>query len=303
MILPYDPEALWLKSKMFLNRAMEPGSDRAFEERSFWAAAALELLGKAALAKISPLLIADPKEDGKNILIAAGVLKGGGRFVSVSAATVFRRCARAFFPFDDDGAIRIANGRNEYMHGPGSGLTPLPEEQWWAQYWSLATTLVDAQDRKLVDLIGQSRVQIVESYLALNAKNIESRTQSLIARAKQRFDFEREGSAPAKVQADWAKIMKADSQLPYKAEQQCPACGSVGFIEGDETVDVEFDYDNRDDDGALLARVTVPSERFSCPACRLVLDSFPLIEQAGLPDYFETDDDAEEYMEPDYGND
>jgi hypothetical protein len=303
MIPPYDHEALWLKAKLFLNRAMEPDSDRAFEERAFWAAAALELLGKAALAKISPLLIAEPKEDGKNILIAAGVLKGEARFVSVSAATVFRRCARAFVPFDADGAIRVANGRNEYMHSPASGLSPLPEAQWWAQYWSLATTLIEAQDRKLTDLVGQSRVEAVESYLAQNAKNIEFRTQSLIARAKQRFDFERDGSAPTKVQADWANIIKANGQMQYKLEQQCPACSSMGIIEGDENIDVETDYDSWDEEGAVLVRVTVPSERFSCPACRLVLDSLPLIEEAGLPDHFEVLDDAEEYLEPDYGND
>jgi hypothetical protein len=54
VIAPYDHEALWSKAKVFLNRAMDPDSGRAFDEQALWAAAALELLGKAALARVSP---------------------------------------------------------------------------------------------------------------------------------------------------------------------------------------------------------------------------------------------------------
>ena len=54
-----------------------------------WASAALELLGKAALARVSPLLIAAPNEEGLNILIATGLIEGNAKFVSVSASTIF----------------------------------------------------------------------------------------------------------------------------------------------------------------------------------------------------------------------
>jgi hypothetical protein len=40
----------------------------------------------------------------------------------------------------------------------------------------------------------------------------------------------------------------------------------------------------------------------SCPTCHLVLDSYELIEQAGLPATFEVIDDNPP-PEPDYGND
>ena len=69
-------EALWSKAKVFLNRAMDPGAERSFDEQALWASAALELLGKAALARVSPLLIAEPTEDGTNILIATGLIQG-----------------------------------------------------------------------------------------------------------------------------------------------------------------------------------------------------------------------------------
>src|ERR1022692_512412 len=99
MIEPYDYEALWAKAKVFLNRAMDPGPGRAFDEQTLWASAALELLGKAALARVSPRLIAEPNEEGANILIAAGLIEGNAKFTSVSASTIFKRCQLAFRPF------------------------------------------------------------------------------------------------------------------------------------------------------------------------------------------------------------
>lgn len=88
MTTPYDHEAMWSKAKVFLNRAMDPGPDRSFDEQALWASAALELLGKAALARVSPLLIAEPTEDGANLLIATGLIEGTAQFTSVRASTI-----------------------------------------------------------------------------------------------------------------------------------------------------------------------------------------------------------------------
>jgi hypothetical protein len=96
---------------------MDPEDGRSFDEQALWASAALELLGKAALARVSPLLIAEPTEDGTNILIASGLIEGNARFTSVSASTVFKRCQKAFRPFSASDAQKFADARNEYLHG------------------------------------------------------------------------------------------------------------------------------------------------------------------------------------------
>lgn len=92
MISPYDHEALWVKAKLFINRAMDDDEARSFEEQALWASLALELLAKAALARVSPLLIAEPNEEGSNLLIASGLLEGDARFTSLRAKTLFSRC-------------------------------------------------------------------------------------------------------------------------------------------------------------------------------------------------------------------
>lgn len=187
MIAPYDHEALWSKAKVFLNRAMDPDSGRAFDEQALWAAAALELLGKAALARVSPLLIAEPTEEGVNILIATGLIEGDASFASVRASTIFKRCQGAFRPVSAADAMKFADARNEYLHGPGIGFMTLPPHVWWPQFWALASILVTAQDCEIKELVGLDRTAVVEGHLEQNAKNIEHRTEALIARAQQRL--------------------------------------------------------------------------------------------------------------------
>jgi hypothetical protein len=302
---PYDHEALWSKAKVFLNRAMDPDPGRSFDEQALWASAALELLGKAALARVSPLLIAEPTEEGVNILIATGLIEGTAKFTSVSASTIFKRCQRAFRPFSATEALKFADARNEYLHGSTIGFMTLPPEAWWPRYWALAAILITAQDREIEELVGPDRLSIVGAHLEQNAKNVEHRTESLIARAAQRLAQYRAGTLPAKIQLEWQSNLDLTAGLSYSEAASCPACGSTGTLEGEDSSDMSYIYEPTDDQHDpfdVWATVTVPADTFSCPTCHLVLDSYELIEQAGLPTTFEAIDDNPP-EEPEYGND
>lgn len=306
MSAPYDYEALWLKAKLFLNRAMEEGEPRSFDERALWASLALELLAKAALARVSPLLIAEPSEDGTNLLIASGLVEGDARFTSVRAKTVYSRCHKAFKPFNDSEASKITQARNEYLHGSAAGFTSIPPHAWWPRYWTLAVILVNALERDIEDLVGSDRGSTVEAHLDQNKKNIEHRTEMLIERAKQRRAQYLAGTLPARVAADWTPGQNLTAGLRYSESVTCPACGEWGTIEGDEAEDVEVRYEQlAQDDFDVAVDVTASSEYFSCPSCGLVLDNYQLLDQAGFDATFAavgSSDDIPDY-EGDYGND
>ena len=306
MTAPYDHEALWSKAKVFLNRAMDPDSGRSFDEQALWASAALELLGKAALARVSPLLIAEPTEEGVNILIATGLIEGTAKFTSVSASTIFKRCQRAFRPFNAAEAQQFAAARNEYLHGSEIGFVTLEPRTWWPRYWALAAILITAQDREIEDLVGPDRLGIVGEYLEQNSKNVEHRTESLIARAAQRLAQYRAGTLPAKIQMEWQSNRDLTLCLTYSTTATCPACGELGTLEGDDGSDATYQYDYGDEDEdfrSAWAEIAVPAEYFSCSTCHLVLDSYELISQAGLPEGFVAIDDDPPLPEPEYGND
>lgn len=306
MIAPYDHEALWLKAKMFLNRAMDEHEGRPFDERALWASLALELLGKAALSRTSPLLIAEPTEDGKNLLVAAGLVQGDAQFTSARAKTIFSRCQRAFPPFNHDEARRITNARNEYLHGATPGFTLLPDHAWWPGYWRQAVILNNAADRTIEELVGSDREAEVEAYLHQNKQNVEHRVAMLIHQAKTRLAQHQAGTLPAKVAQQWAPGVDGTAGLERSERERCPACGGEGVIEGGYTTDTDISVEQYDEgywDSSIT--LTVASEYFSCPNCGLVLDTPDLIEEADLPVTFDVqgnDTDVQYYGE-EYGND
>jgi hypothetical protein len=294
-----------MKAKLFVGRAMDEDDRRSPDEAAFWASAALELLGKAALAQHSPVLIAEPKEDGVNILIATGLIEGEAQFVSVSASTIFKRCARAFKPFSDRDAQRFAAARNEYLHGSAVGFFAIPPTEWWARYWALAAILVTANDKTIDDLVGSDRSETVEKHLAQNAKNIEHRTEALIARASQRLAQYRTGKMTARQQKEWEAIADLTAKLSNGTGETCPACGSVGNLEGEDYTSSRREFSSEWDDqdfGDTWLVFTIPSYYFSCPVCHLVLDGYEMVVQAGLPESFEVLGE-EDYDPGDYGND
>jgi hypothetical protein len=295
MTTPYDHEALWIKAKLFINRAMDDDF-RSFDEQALWAALALELLAKAALARVSPLLVAEPNEEGTNLLIATGLIAGEARFTSVRAKTLFARCHKAFKPFDQTETINIINGRNEYLHSSGTGFIAIPPNQWWARFWAQAAILVTALDKNISELVGPDREGVVIAHLEQNAKNIERRTETLIERAKQRVQQHLEGTLPAKVAAEWKTDLNLSAHLAHHETAECPACGSAGLLEGSEIIDTEADV--------YEVILTVSAAYFSCSTCRLVLDRYELVRQAGFPETFETEGNPNElFPEPEYGND
>jgi hypothetical protein len=314
MTRPFDHEALWTKAKLFLNRAMDDDS-RSFDEQALWAALALELLAKAALARVSPLLIAEPNEEGTNLLIATGLVKGDARFTSVRAKTLMARCHKAFKPFDQLKAMKIIDGRNEYLHSSGAGFMAIPPQAWWPQYWAQAAILVTALDRDLDELVGSDREPVVIKHLEQNAKNIEQRTEALLERAKQRRRQWLDGSLPAKVAAEWKTGQNLSAKMAHSTTADCPACESTGLLEGDEVVNEDIHYPSalsftdeepeRDYWGDGSVTLTIEAAYFSCPGCQLVLNGYELLKQVELNIDFDVEGDVDQYIgqEPEYGND
>lgn len=305
----YHHESLWLKAKLFINFAMEDTSVRAFDERALWASLSLELLAKAALSKASPALIAEPTEEGRNLLVAAGLVPSSKTFLSVRAKTIFARCAIAFKPFDQQTAALISAARNEYLHGGSAEFAPIPEGAWWPSFWAQASILVNALDRDLSDFVGEQRTSDVEAHLTQNKKNIEDRARMRVERAKQLWSQASAGNLSAAQFDEWVARRRA---LPNRLEkvselrEACPACGNSEktWLTGELVEDTDVTYEQiGEDDFDVIVTLTVASDYFACESCGLELEEWDLIEAAGLPGDFAAEGSAADVFEPEYGND
>jgi hypothetical protein len=288
---PFDYDALWHKSVLFINRSNQ-ASD--FEEQALWAFLALEMLAKAALAKVNPCLIADPSDDGKSLLIAAGLSRDYAGFKTVAAKTVFSRCARAFPPFDQREADRIAQNRNEDLHSGGLPFAGVREDTWWQRFWGQAVLLLSAQGRDLADLVGVDRVAAVEAVLAANERALKHRVDALVQRATQRLALVAAGSANAKVLAELEDARRLTLGAEFRDLAPCPACDTGAYVYGDYESDSEIDYDGE----WPIEVATISTDSFGCPTCGLAIEGPEFISALGLPTSFQIERD---YL-PDYGD-
>ena len=182
-----DPKGLWMKARLFINRALD--RDRDFGEQAFWACSSLELLGKSALANISPMLIANPADDGSSLLVASGAITG--RASTVPAKAVWSRCERAFKPFSMKEAKKLSFGRNEYIHAAGQGFDSIRPEIWWQHFWSQAIILIQYLGKDLEEFVDAGDVE--EAKNAINARKDNLRRQyearlSHASRMLERFE-------------------------------------------------------------------------------------------------------------------
>lgn len=301
MTEPYDPVGLWSKSRLFINRALDL-SNREFEERAFWACASLELLGKTALAQVSPLLIAVPTDDGKSLLAASGLDDTQG-FATVPAKAVWSRCARAFKPFSEAEAKKLSLGRNSYVHSGAIGFDAIPERAWWPPFWAQAVILLSHLGRRVVDYVGPGEVAGVEAHLATQRDIVARRLEAALSRAKGQKAQAAAGTLSASQTSSWQRYVPP--RPVWSVDVLCPACGSTARQGGDHVLDSAVHYAYDEDAGVDLTEVTltVATDQVVCSDCHLDLDELDLITEAGFSDTFEVGGDLDDVdYEPEYNN-
>lgn len=297
---PFDRTDLWAKAKNFINRSFDARDADDFATAAMWAACALELLGKAALSYRNPCLIADPSDDGKSLLIAAGLSSDYPKAKSIPAKAVFARCKAAFQPFNADEADRIAKARNEELH---SGLLPfdsvLNQNVWWERFWAQAIILIEAQDEDIDSFVGAGRSSIAQKHLDSNVDHVKQHTARRIAEAVQRW-------AVAQTSMDAASSLETYlRRLPtvlaeYSSSVTCPACEQSGLLLGEDVASSEVEVDHGTGDAWEI--VAVYPDAFRCGHCGLALDGSPYLDAAGLDELISSEREYEPIWD-DYGND
>lgn len=310
----FDADALWAKSKAFMERALQARDlqdDLAF---NLWSAVALELIGKSALARFSPALVADPNDYGSLFFACGG--KEPADKKSIQAKTVFERLTQLIPSFDEHMkklCTGIASRRNAEIHSGESPMAGLDQRAWVPMFWKCAVVIITGQGRSLVDWIGAAEAQRVTAVLADASKLLEHTVRARIDRMRRDYDRR---LPPSSVERGDAQTRAAARSAPQRImieaddveEHDCPACQSKGWLLGYESSEeVDGPHIEGDDDGGAYAYEIVTTrysvDGFRCGECNLSLDGRAELDVAGLPDDFVRTDTREPRYEEDYGND
>lgn len=304
-LMPFDSEGLWIKSRLFINRALDPATE--FEEAAFWACCALELLGKSALARVNPLLIALPTDDGNSLLVAAGVVDDPQTFVTVQAKAVWARCGRAFRQFNVSEARELSIGRNAYIHSAAVGFNLIPPADWWPRYWALAHVLIAHCDKSVEDYVGSTRAEAVQAHLETNRANRDRRLKALLENARLQLRLHDANSMSGPMMIEWERFTSPIINWSYRDYAPCPACNGDAEVGGDEVLerDVSMPYFEHHEDPEPQVTLSIATAEIACDACHLVISDFELLELADIELTFTVEgsfEDVADYFEAEYNN-
>jgi hypothetical protein len=293
----WTSEALFSKASHFYSKAQ--GMDSDSPEYGLFLSLALEVLSRAALSNVSPVLNADPQHnEGDSILFALGlgIRKGPPRsipFHSVSSRLVHliedyqKKNCRSFSDF-------FSGLRNEELHSGGSPFSNQRNSKWLPEFYRTAKILCDFMEKDFQDLVGEDLEEALHLISELEESET-SRALEKIGRAKDSFD---RLSNPEKVAKRLEAIADPDGKRRGNTTATCPACASQGVLHGLRIKASEPKYENSE----LFSVVTFRAAKLTCKACGLELSSTADIISAGLNVSFTDIEylDLHDYFQPEH---
>lgn len=307
-------DALLAKSCLYAQRALHAKGDNQADAYQLWAALALELLGKASLARIHPSLIVETANP--NSLLEANGISTGTVVRTVDANIVFARLKHTVPHFGTpiaEACRSLATRRNAELHSGHAAFSGMPLEAWEGDFWSAAQLILTSMKLDLDAWLGaDSRVPLELLQHVQHVKREAARRRvnhaAMMFEEKpgggKRSKKEKEDIRNASKMIHWWDCKDKFRYLLNKVWNiQCPACKCIAFVGGDMISEELVDDQSHAEPGwEVVEREYLPVE-FFCSTCGLSLVGEEALDEVGLGNIYLEAYEREIEYEPDYGND
>jgi hypothetical protein len=289
----WDSDQLWLKAKAYIDKANEV--EHGDPHFPFWSALSLELLTRAALTYIHPVLNADPRED-TNLLYACGFEIGQPRSLPAHAVYLrLEKTVKGFGKAQRELCDFLALLRNQELHSGELPFDNLKESKWLPRFYEVCEILCVSMNKELEDLLGTDLADAARKLIHTLAKETEGTVKSRIA-AHAKVFAEKEPDDQSSLQGNAkAALLKLP---PHSQREHCPACKTFGLLTGQliRSLPTVYFEDRLWTDQEYLAT------EFECLACELKLRNVEEIIFAGIEPRFtlQTETSLHELYEPDF---
>lgn len=302
-------DALIGKSRYYIAKGLARKEAEDLDEYQLWASLALELLGKSALAKVHPSLIADPTHTES--LFAASCINVSTDIKTIPAKTLYERLRTVIPSFDD--AIKkfcasISLRRNAELHSGETPFRSMRLDAWESHYWYAAQLILDHMGLSLDDWLGVTGAKTPKDIIK-HAKEAKRQTVELkVKKAKEEFKSLKKAARERLLQDAEERQSFHYPQLftlleDRKWESRCPACGGKAFLAGIKIGEQVVDTYGDEDGVWEQVETYYSAEQFHCPVCGLFLDGNDEVEYANLETEHSETKEREMKYEEEYGND
>jgi len=236
----------------------------------------LEFLARAALARVNPALLAEPKS-WNNLYFSLGHSPNAPKFIpkSIDITEVFTRLRDTTPTFTSElegfSAQHISR-RNEELH---AGSTPFDglSTSWLARFYETSTVLLASMGEDLSILVGTQEAKVAEELIAAS-KDESAKAVAKAISAHETVWKSKEATEQGKLSAlasTWAT-----RQAGHRVS--CPACGNEALVIGNP---ISEPIRKLDGDLIVEAQEYLPS-KFECVACQLKISGLSQLSACGL---------------------
>ncbi|OAI19827.1 MULTISPECIES: hypothetical protein [Methylomonas] len=271
----WSPESLFAKAQKYAEVMFEHQDTNW--QFGLWSAFVLEMLIRSAVAKTSPVLLADLK-DSNNLLFALGKPIKKSKFIAKSASIteLLKRVEDLAKDFTGENAnfcVSHLERRNSEVHSGNMPFENLGSAAWQPNFFTVCDVLTREIGESLESLFGSEIAdQAREEIEALKDENAQA-VKGTIATHKTAWEGKTdEEQDQARKQASTVSLRH------YGHRVNCPVCQSTGLLLGKAVGEVKREVD---DDGIVEKQVMRP-ESFQCVACGLKINGYSKLIASGL---------------------
>ncbi|WP_013320545.1 hypothetical protein [Gloeothece verrucosa] len=279
----WDYEGFWHKAKIYIKYGNEATEDSPLFP--FWYFLALELLAKATLAKIHPVLLADTNNNNKeeSILYAfeRPIKIKNKKPTTISVSTVFSRCESFVDNFTNKESQSCNNWmelRNIELHTGRPAFEGLKTDTWLPEYYRICQIFLAHQHKDLEDLFGNGRGEAAKTAI----QSVENDLVSMVKEKTNKAKIYHEQLTPDEIEI---RILEKDQKYNNLNDEtkkmiECPACKSDSIIQG-KIIDYS-EHKIKLIDGTFVTNISVLPTKFECLVCRLSLNEHVALNAAKI---------------------
>jgi len=294
-LLPtWDPNALFAKALRYVEHMGELDSDDW--KQALWSSLSLELLARAALANVNPILLADTERSWASLYSALGFTPTEEKFApkSIPVNEVFKRLSAILPTFTkeyESFGIQHTGRRNAELHSGEAAFEGVKGSSWQSRFYQTCQVLLASMGMTLEDFVGVHEAKIASQLIAAVADESAKAVIGDVSAHKRVWlaKEQTERDTLATQAALWA-----NRQIGHRVT--CPACGSPALVVGEP---VAAPLQKLNGDEITETQEHLPN-RFECIACALKIAGLSRLAAAGLADRYKKTQvyDAAEYYAP-----
>jgi hypothetical protein len=290
----WDPDALYLKAERYVQHMSALDSDAW--EYALWSSLSLEFLARAALANVSPALLAETDKSWSSLYHALGFTPTEEKFApkSIAISEVFKRLSAVLPEFakeHESFGIQHTGRRNAELHSGELGFDGIKGSTWQPRLYQTCEILLASMGMTLKDFVGEDEAEVAKKLIAAAADDSAKAVKGEVEAHKKVWlaKTEKERSTLGTQAAVWAT-----RQAGHRVD--CPSCASQALVVG-EPVSVPT---QRLNDGEITETQEYLPNQFECIGCGLKIVGLSRLTVVGLSDRYKKTlvYDAAEYYAP-----